>query len=250
MTVHGFSGEGDATQFDLVKAILFYTAGGAGQLATVHDVRTATGGRPEICPGSPLTRVALEEIAQFVTREAEDGRPSLRQILPEHLLYSDATTLLWWKPAHVAPIFFRTGRKDFDEKVNGKLVSHPPLLFLATSGHLSLWALGENVRPGESSMLFQAPYFNVYNTGSMCTGNVRLPDILRPAAMGGFEEGFFSTNFTHSNTDKSPLTSFPGGHDALWRHLAENGEAFPMEALIPATRPATLHEALNQRRGQ
>lgn len=246
MKIHGFAGNGAPTDFELVRALLFYDARGHGQLATVHEVRTEADGRPELRPGSPLTRAALEEIASFLTRESESG-PVRRDVLPEHLLYSDATTLLWWKPAHRAPIFFRTGRKNFDAAMEGATVAHPPLLFLATSGHLSLWALGTDERPGPESPLFQAPYFNLYSNGAMCTGNVRLPEVLRPSAMARFEEGFFSTNFTHSNI-KSPLTTYPGGHDALWRMLATSGAAFPLDALVGATKPGTLDEALNSRR--
>jgi PRTRC genetic system protein B len=248
MTVHGLTAPDSEQTLRLSKAILIYESNGTGQLATVHDIRTPDAGRPESAPGSPSSRTAIAEIAEMLTKEG-DG-PVRRELIPEHLLFADGATLIWWKPMHRAPIFFRTGRKEFDEAMNEATPCHPPLLFKATSGHISVWALGKNERPSLESPLFQAPYFNIYDTGSMCTGNVRLPETMRQGAIPAFEAGFFSTNFTHTNAGAT-LTSFAGGHDGLWKMLAETGADFPLDALVASKSgisPKTLGDALRSKR--
>ncbi len=245
MRLHGYgSPESDAT-VTLTKALLVYV-GKTGSFATVHSIRQRQGRtRPEIEPGTPLTRAGLEEIAQVLLTDGTG--PLVRELLPESLLYSDATRLLWWAPSAFRPIFFRTGRPDFDAALEGKSAYHPPLLFLAKGG-LSVWALSENARPTLDSQLYQAPYFNIFSSGSMCQGNTQFPNVLRPEAMAGFEQAFFETNFTHTNTSGKPLTSFAGGHDALWKHLAETGNPFPLDALVPpdASKVMTIREVIHR----
>ena len=51
----------------------------------------------------------------------------------------------------------------------------------------------------------------------MCNGNLTLPPVA-PENLPAFEAAFFNSAFTHSSD--GTLTSFPGGHTALWEHLA------------------------------
>lgn len=245
MRLHGLGSPESDDTVTLSRALLVYT-GKTGSFATVHPISQRQGKvQPEVGPGAPLTRHGLEEIAQVLLSDGTG--PMVRELLPENLLYSDATRLLWWAPSALRPIFFRTGRTDFDAALEGKSVYHPPLLFLAKGG-LSVWALGENARPTLDSHLYQAPYFNIFSSGSMCQGNAHFPNVLRPEAMAGFEQAFFETNFTHTNTSGKPLTSFAGGHDALWKHLAETGNSFPLDALLPpnASKAMTIREVIHR----
>jgi PRTRC genetic system protein B len=83
-----------------------------------------------------------------------------------------------------------------------------------------------------------APYWNTNPAGGVCLGSMRTP---RSAGLDSLEqwvEGFFRSEFTHSNTTK--LTNHPEGHLGLWRDLAGR-DHFPHEWLVPA---GTLEEWL------
>lgn len=225
----------------LARAILLYTNDSGDGLATVHEIENNN-----LLPGTPLDRAGLENVVLSLT----GSESSSRQILPERVLFVDATTLLWWCPSAIRPIYFRSGKQELDE-LTGKDVLHPALLFLAQSQKLFVWALAENERPTSDTPLCIAPYFNIYGTASMCIGNVRLPETLAAtdANLLAWESAFFETNFTHSNYG-GPLTALEGGHNALWTRMADcptgyNG--FPKNYLLPRDPVFTVSDALNKR---
>jgi PRTRC genetic system protein B len=196
----------------------------------------------EIGPGELLTRAAWADLLAEVGRSDEGGETPLRRLTNPHLLYSDPSRILWWSPRRRQTIYFRTGRKAFDEAVNGEEVNHPSLLFLATASNLYIYALQGRQRPDETTPVFAAPYFNVYADGHMCRGNITLPDRANPADIPLWEDAFFQTNFTHSNRGDN-LTAYLGGHDGAWK--AAIGAAFDWDDhLIP--QGLTVREVLNK----
>lgn len=229
---HG-SGE---SRCELAKAILLYTGTGGSALATVHDVSQGA-----ILPGSVLDRNGLSDMVATLA-----GENNVRTILHERALYSDASMLLWWCPSARRPIYFKSGKKELDE-LSGTEVLHPALVFLARSQSLTVWALKESERPTASTALYVAPYFNVYETGNMCSGNIRLPDSLTPTGktIKEWERAFFETNFTRSNLGGQKITTFPGGHNALWKALSSLDQ-FPSQNLASLPSKTTLEKALNK----
>lgn len=242
MTSH-FALPGDATKrLDLKKALLLYTNSQGDALATVHDIHKPEEG-PSLLPGTPLDRNALADLVAKLS-----GQSQRRTILAERTLFADASMLVWWCPSARRKLYFKSGKADLDE-LSGKEALHPPLVFLARSQHLSVWALAGNARPLATTKLYTAPYFNLYAGGNMCIGNVRLPESLDPSepTLVQWEEAFFGTNFTHSNLGSGKLTSFPGGHNALWKAMVSGGyDRFPHSSLIPLPSKLTLEEAINQ----
>lgn len=220
---------------EIRKAILLYSSTGGDFLATVHDIEN--GG---LLPGTPIDSNCLSDVVAQLTGQSQAGRT----ILPARVLYSDGSLLYWWCPSARRPIYFKSGKPELDE-ASGKEVLHPPLVFMARAQRLSVWALDTDVRPSAGSQLFVAPYFNLYDGGGMCTGNVRLPESLSASeeTLAAWEEAFFGTNFTHSNLGGGALTKFRGGHNALWKAMA-NASTFPTESLAVAKRKLTLEEAL------
>lgn len=228
----------------LSKAVLLYTSPAGDMLASVNAVENGM-----IAPGVPLDSALLSDIVASLAGKGEGGS---RCVLPERVLYSDASMLAWWCPESVRPIYFKSGKDDLDT-FSGTPVLHPPLFFLALSQRLWVWALGERQRPTAESPLFVAPYFNIYERGNMCIGNVRLPESLRAtnANLKAWEIAFFETNFTHSNNAGKPLTKCADGHNGLWRAMAkaaQNGNwQFPCEAmLIPATPALTVGQVITK----
>ena len=110
---------------------------------------------------------------------------------------------------------------------------HPPLVFRASRGALSIWALDKDERPTEDTTLCRAPYFNVYERGNMCVGSVRLPDEPRPDNLGDWEECFFGSNFGHASVQA--LVKHPKGHTGYWTALSKGNatKAYAMKWLIP-----------------
>jgi PRTRC genetic system protein B len=228
---------------ELSRALLLYTAP-AHQMATIHTI-WVDDGVPTILPGECLTREGLEEILHSLSKA-----PMQRAILPPEVI-CDTGCLCWWKPATRTPIFFNTKEKKFNQEVSGKMVLHPPLLFLAKPGRLQIFALQDDARPSAETILCRAPYYNLYDEGAMCRGNVRLPEVCQVRDIPIWEKAFFETNFTHSNIGGQKLTNHKDGHDGLWRQMAgtiktwcSGKEVFPGELLIPLK--ITLQEAVNK----
>ncbi len=227
----------------LEHAILIYVSS-TQTLATIHEVLQSEG-EASLLPGKCVTREIVDDLLRTLS-----NAPMQRQILPPEVI-CDTGCLCWWKPACRAPIFFSTKEKKFNQEVSGKEVLHPPLLFLAKPGRLQIFALKENERPTAETVLCRAPYYNLYDEGAMCRGNVRLPEVCQVRDIPIWEKAFFETNFTHSNIGGQKLTTHPGGHDGLWREMAapvktwcSGKEVFPGEMLIPLK--LTLQEAVNK----
>ncbi|MFN3652589.1 MAG: PRTRC system protein B [Armatimonadota bacterium] len=197
----------------LQRAILIYQSSSSGALATVHEVSKGRRGS-EIGPGRLLTRDVLESLARDLNQA-----PKTREVLSERILCADGSRMAWWLPSGRRPIFFRTRDPKWDRAMSGKVALHPPLLFIASPGQLAIHALAENRRPNADTPLFVAPYYNLYDHGGMCLGNVRLPGALSVDDLQAWEDGFFQTNFTHSNYPQGQLTRHPQGHNGLWREL-------------------------------
>jgi PRTRC genetic system protein B len=190
-----------------------------------------------IGPGQALR---VEELAELI--RGLQNAPTARRIQSERVLYSDPGMLMFWVPETRRPIFFRAPQeKSKPRKINavsGTTVSHPPLLVVATPGNLYLFALGQNERPTASTELYRAPYYNLYESGLMCRGNVALPETMDPSeeALKRWEDAFFLTNFTHSNYHGKSIVSYRGGHDALWVSLAKRAGSFQTKYLIAIDR--------------
>lgn len=194
----------------VTEALLLYRGDGNAALATRHVVEDG-----QIGAGRCLTHEDLARLA----RELAGGSGGARTILPAHVLYADGARLLWWRPASRRPAFFNTGRKEFDGELRGKSALYPALLFMALPQALWIWALADDARPAAGTPLYRAPVLNVYASGHMCAGTAKLPLELTTDT-APWERAFFETTFTHSNLHGAELTRHPGGHDALWRRLA------------------------------
>lgn len=240
---------GAQTSLKLSRAILLYEGLEGGRddnfaprkpvaFASVHGISWTTElGEAVIGPGQVLR---VEELAELI--RGLQNAPTARRIQSERVLYSDAGMLMFWVPETRRPIFFRAyEQKNKPRKINtisGTTVSHPPLLIVATPGHLYLFALAQNERPTASTELYRAPYYNLYESGLMCRGNVALPETMDPSeeALKRWEDAFFLTNFTHSNYGNKNVVTYRGGHDALWTSLAKSARSFPTRSLIAIDR--------------
>jgi PRTRC genetic system protein B len=139
-------------------------------------------------------------------------------------------------------MFFGTTQGDM-AGMNGAIFPQPALVWMAMDHSLLVRALKENRRPAADTKLCVAPYWNVYDTGSVCLGSMRAPDASTVASILQWEQSFYESEFTHGNVGR--LTRHPGGFEGLWKELAGK-EEFPIESLIEL--PETVGEFLSGKR--
>lgn len=233
----------DTMRPELTHALLVYEDEGSAYV-TLHRVATVKG-RPRIGPGGPASRAALATLAAKLQKAA-----ALAGFTPPNLVYMSPQLLAWWRPAAPARVFFDCP-KEVDKGAIGKrsaITPQPGLLFGVTPRDWYVWALAGADRPGPDTPVHRAHYFNVWRSGRICTGNVKLPDRLDPGVLGQYESAFFDSNFTHAN-DAKGLTRHKGGVYRLWRELLEGQhKTFPVRSLPASTQTvATLITDLEDR---
>lgn len=214
----------DAEAIQLRAAILLYGGQKGISFASVHEPYRDQAGAPYLDAGRPITVEFLRTMARGL------GLQMSLEILPETVLVRTPDFVAWWVPSSVRPMFFST---TSDGKIlSGRLYPHPPLVFAVEGDHgLRVRGLFENRRPDRSSAIAIAPYWNTNPDGGVCLGSMPSPDSASLDGLGEWVDGFFRSEFTHSNATK--LTNHPEGHLGLWRDLAGQ-EAFPIEWLAPA----------------
>src|ERR1035437_2468687 len=98
------------------------------------------------------------------------------------------------------------------------MLPHPGLVFAACSKVWSVWAVKGDHRPRPDSMLYQAPYFNVWDGGRICQGNVEVPDGTTAEKIDAWNAAFFNSFFTHPNIHKN-LAKYRGGAYKFWKDM-------------------------------
>jgi PRTRC genetic system protein B len=129
--------------------------------------------------------------------------------------------------------------------LNGRTFPQPPLVWRAHDGDLMIRALVESKRPGGTTKLAVAPFWNLSDNGRVCTGSMRRPDGASVVTIAAWERGFYESAFTHSNVGR--LTRHKGGFEGLWTGLADKRKPFPRETLIVL--PQTLAQFVSGDRG-
>jgi len=239
----------DRASWEIEAAILVYGPGNSlaasrdsAAYATVHGIEKR-GQRYSLAAGMPATKEACATIAR-----ALGAASTLTGFIPENLLYLGASTLIWWRPPAPATVYFDTTKSAAgdqpDDKAGAALIgkcarrtAQPGLVFAVTPSEWFVYALKGDARPAARTDLLRAPYFNVWESGRICTGNVRLPETLSPAALARFERAFFDSEFTHPNVHgRKRLVRHERGAYAFWRELLDRPveRGFPEEALLDA----------------
>lgn len=217
---------GGTSEFQLYGAILIYR-GGRAAFATYHPVDVTRTGSPQLSAAQPLTTAFLKGLA------GDLGFRIPVEILPENVLVRSEEVLVWWSPARVRTMFFSEHAKD-GAGLSGKRFPHPALVFKVAGRALWVRALAKNRRPGPEAALKTAPYWNCSESGHVCQGSMRAPEIGTSLdAIGTWERAFFQSEFTHAY-GAARLTSHPGGFAALWTSLVAAAEPFPARFLTDA----------------
>ncbi|ATL48937.1 PRTRC system protein B [Chitinophaga caeni] len=212
-----------STLYHPKAALVFYEAKGRDSYVEHFDMDES--GRP--VNAHPLTVREAQALARSLNTQREFLKP--KGLLPGNVLEvnpGDGGSVLWYSKAQRRQLYFH----KFLGLPDG--VAHiPALVWKASRDNLFLYALAGNRRPTEKTALYHAPFFNVYESGSVCMGSVDLQfarSVSLEAFIAGWEDYFFNSYFSHLMHRHNPVK---GNCVSLWKGLLETGEAFPKAVL-------------------
>ena len=212
--------------YSLQHAILLY---GSNQdsvdLVTINTVVQTNAG-PVIGEGRGATKAGILDMLECVK---EAVKKPLSLLHPNVIAITD-DCMVWWEEA-------RTRRMAFQSKELGKRAAHvpqPALLFVVKGGSWYVFALAESKRPSADTVLYVAPYFNVWAGGAICTGSTRIPTRQAVTNPDAWSKAFFESAFTHPNIHGlNQLVLWEHGCFAFWRDMLDKKFAsFPNEVLV------------------
>ena len=176
--------------------------------------------------GIPVSKTALVQALKALA--PEDYAPA--ELIGSHILAKGNDHLVWYSKPQKRQVWFKCD--EFGDV--SALTDHPGLVFIVSKGEWYVFAVKSRARPSPSTPLYVAPYFNVWEEGHICTGNIDIPKGVKRFDTDAWEEAFFRSYFTHPNIHgKGELTTFRGGPFRLWQSLMK-GRAFPAHTLVPA----------------
>jgi PRTRC genetic system protein B len=153
-----------------------------------------------IAAGRPLQQETIQKMVDtFLIKDTKERQ--ITGLMPGNLLYyknlpGGRYKMIWHRPMeqrvlhHASELKIPTGKAMV-----------PPLLYVVSEKKLSLFALSSNDRPNEVTKLYEAPFFNIYDSGGVCLGNAKVKQPLNNYAsiMRYWEDLFWLSNFTHIN---------------------------------------------------
>lgn len=193
-----------------------------------HDI--SDDGR--VMAGKPLLQDTIQDIIEVFSDEHRE-RTIPNGFIPENLLYFKKVNpndykLIWWRPSEERVMHHSSTLKIKTEKA---IV--PPLVYLCSKSKLFIYALKGEKRPEESSVLFNAPFFNTADNGSVCLGNAKTK---KPAdhsfknIIKYWEDLFWLSEFTHVNGSEKVKS---GDLRKVWVSLVGKKKKFPITELLP-----------------
>ena len=236
----------NAPTLRLEKAVLLYEQQGYSNdktaYASVHEVRFNGGGQAVVGPGEPATREGL-----LAALDALLGKLPC-QFLPSNVLAASRKRLVWHVPASRRPLYFEGSTALAG--LSGSVWPLPALVFAASglpndgSAKLSVYAVRRRGRPRPDTLLYHAPFFNVYKNGGVCLGSMRKPSTTGIAAAEAWTEAFFQSAFTHG-TGHALLRGQPGYVQTMQTLAGCPDASFPTKRLIRTGR--RLHDLIAAR---
>jgi len=215
----------DSSHWELVHAFLVYRKGGSN-FVTANKILDQ-GNR--IGPGRPVSLHGIYAALQRVV-----DKESVCAFRDDRILYQGPSFLVWWTPPMRRSIHFADSRN----KVNGTAidVGHPGLVWAVDArdigNPLRVAAFKGKQRPKKDTVLYRAPYMNIWDGGKVCQGSGVIPKFTGNETMiPAWQESFFNSVFTHPNArEVLKGTSLP----SFWRSQIESpSPRFPSSVLLP-----------------
>ena len=212
-----------------VSALVFYQNTDRNKDMYVEHFDIDKDGNP--INAHPLTIREAKFLSKALHIEAEKNKEFLKpqHILSENILHinpSDNGSVIWYTKGQKVNLFFSETLG-----ISNGIAQVPALLWSANKQNLVIFALSSDRRPTEKTMLYHAPFFNVYDSGSVCMGTVDV-NIKNSASIEEFtqawENYFFNSYFSHLMNGHNPVK---GNCVNLWKDLINTGNPFPKKLL-------------------
>jgi PRTRC genetic system protein B len=228
---------GENHRFELREALLVYAENRNATFITRHAVALHHDEAPTLGPAQPLTVGFVESLVRSL------GGETNAEVLPENVLARTERMLCWWSPAQPRRMFYENSEGKA-AALNGHMFPQPPLVWRVADGELKIRALVENKRPSASTELAVAPFWNLSESGQVCTGTMRRPAGASVSTIAEWEKDFYESAFTHANVGR--ITRHAGGFEGLWSGLADKPKNVPADSLIVL--PQTLMQFVSDKR--
>lgn len=179
----------------------------------------------------PLTIREATFLSKALNIETKKNREFLKSqnILSENILHIDPSKegcVIWYTKGQIVDLFFSETLG-----ISNGMVQVPALLWSANKQNLVIFALASDRRPTEKTVLYHAPFFNVYDSGTVCMGTVDV-NIKNSASIEEFTEAwekyFFNSYFSHLMNGHNPIK---GNCVNLWKNLIGTRNLFPKNIL-------------------
>ena len=215
------------------SALVFYQKKGRDEENYVEHFDMDRNGFP--VNAHPLTVIEARKLAETLAG-GDQGRQ--RFLLPNGVIRTDVLYLdqiggkvIWFTKAMERKLHFSDSLG-----IPSGVGKTPAMLWMADRESLSVFAISSNRRPTERTILYHAPFFNIYENGNVCMGTVDT-QIKQSATLEEFisawEGFFFNSYFKHLFQGHNPVN---GNCISVWQNLIENGGEFPTEILKKSTK--------------
>lgn len=192
------------------------------------------------CPVNPhpLSVREAQSLAKALDTREQAGKAFLRPegILPPNVLHIDPSangSVVWYTKPQKQRLYFVESLN-----IQNGYIYLPALVWKADKKQLQVFALKGKAKPKTATVLYNAPFFNLYRKGTVCMGTV---DVRIKAAatleefMSAWQGYFFGSYFSHHIDSHNPV-----GQNliSLYRELMDSEKPFPCDTLT--TTPLTL----------
>lgn len=218
-------------EYSPVKSLVIYQSSGRKKECFVEAYDFSA--ENTMINAHPLSLRESQKLGKILSSSLEKTNHCFEPVgvLPTNVLYVSSREdgmAVWYTPAGKRELLFRESLK-----IASQAYHLPALLWKATKDHLYIYALKANKRPTGKTQLFQAPFFNIHDTGQVCMGTVditlddvdNLQDLIT-----SWENYFFNSHFSHLISEVSPVK---GNIVQLYHSLSLPGTIFPVQDLLP-----------------
>ncbi|CAB4126436.1 PRTRC_B, PRTRC system protein B [uncultured Caudovirales phage] len=155
--------------FKPVMAVTVYSSDHCGYYLESHHIDDS--GR--ICEGKPLKQETIQEIVDLFA-DKDQRAVEITGMIPDNLLHASVVDrsihLMWYRPEEKRSIYFAEGLNLTDG-----MAWVPATLYVAEGKNtLKVYALYSNERPTAETLLYKAPYYNVFDDHRVCLGNAKV----------------------------------------------------------------------------
>lgn len=173
---------------------------------------------------------ALVKALQNAERK-KAGMLTLSGLMPKNVLHLKTDHnpyAIWHTPAQAVPLFFKA-----DLGIPSGVCALPALIWKASKKGLAVYALRDDAEITLETPLYHAPFFNIYENGSVCMGNTQI-SIHKDCGLEDFirlwQKAFYNSYFSHLMQKHLPVK---GNMVQLWKGLSGTGKPFPAKVLLP-----------------